>query len=89
MQKYRESRVLISWPRNPKRRTVEKLKINEIRNKARDMGVTFARHTHKTELIQAIQAAEGNCSCFATPKVGSCGQEGCCWRGACLEIAGS
>ena len=63
------------------------LKINEIRNKARDMGVTFARHTHKTELIQAIQSAEGNCSCFATPKVSSCGQESCCWRGDCLETA--
>ena len=66
---------------------METLKINEIRNKARDLGVTFARHTLKTDLIQAIQSAEGNCSCFATTKVGSCGQEGCCWRGACLEVA--
>ena len=66
---------------------MDKLKINDIRNKANDLGVTFDKSAKKTDLIKAIQVAEGNSPCFATPKVGSCGQESCCWRGDCLETA--
>ena len=62
---------------------MDKLKINDIRNKARDLGVTFDKSAKKTDLIQAIQAAEGNFPCFATPMVSSCGQDACCWRGDC------
>ena len=66
---------------------MNKLKINDIRKKASDLGVTFDKSATKTDLIQAIQTAEGNYSCFATPKVSSCGQENCCWRGDCREAA--
>lgn len=66
---------------------MEKLKINDIRKKARDLGVTFAKTAKKTDLIRGIQAAEGNCQCFATSTVSSCGQEQCSWRADCLDAA--
>lgn len=64
-----------------------KIKNNDIRKKASDMGVTFDKNATKTDLIQTIQTAEGNCPCFATSLVSSCGQESCCWRGDCRAIA--
>ena len=66
---------------------MDKLKITDLRNKARDLGVTFNKSATKTDLIKAIQVAEGNSPCFATPKVSSCGQDACCWRGDCSASA--
>ncbi len=37
----------------------------------------------RTELIRAIQRAEGNSDCFATMHVNDCGQEQCLWRIDC------
>ncbi|MFA5204483.1 MAG: SAP domain-containing protein [Lentisphaeria bacterium] len=64
-----------------------KIKNSDIRKKASDLGVTFDKDATQTELIQAIQTAEGNCPCFATSMISSCGQESCCWRGDCLTTA--
>jgi hypothetical protein len=66
---------------------MEKLTLNTIRKQARYLGATVDKNATKTDLIRAIQAAEGNYSCFATPLVTSCGQENCCWRGDCLKSA--
>ncbi len=37
----------------------------------------------KTQLIRAIQIAEGNNDCFATSQVQTCGQKNCLWREDC------
>ncbi len=37
----------------------------------------------RTELIRAIQRAEGNCDCFATMHVNDCNQLNCLWRVDC------
>jgi hypothetical protein len=37
----------------------------------------------RTELIRAIQRAEGNSACFATMHVNDCNQPKCLWRVDC------
>jgi hypothetical protein len=37
----------------------------------------------RTELIRAIQRAEGNSDCFATMHVNDCNQANCLWRTDC------
>ena len=39
----------------------------------------------KTELIRAIQAAEGNQQCYGTTN-GTCQWTNCCFRSDCLKI---
>jgi hypothetical protein len=39
----------------------------------------------KTELIRAIQAAEGNRQCYGTTN-GTCQWTSCCFRADCLKI---
>lgn len=58
------------------------MEMSEIRQKAQTLGIK-ATKTNKTELIRAIQGAEGNFPCFATAK-DFCDQLGCCFRGDCL-----
>jgi hypothetical protein len=38
---------------------------------------------NKTQLIRAIQKAEGNNECFASSQVPMCGQLNCLWREDC------
>jgi hypothetical protein len=38
---------------------------------------------NKTQLVRAIQKAEGNNECFATAQVQTCGQMNCLWREDC------
>ena len=66
---------------------MKKLKIRDIRKKVHDMGIPFDKNANRTNLVRAIQVAEGNAPCFATSKVRSCGQDACCWRADCLEAA--
>lgn len=53
------------------------------KKKAQSMGLSLNGLTQKESLIRAIQTAEGYQSCFATPKVADCGQNGCLWREDC------
>ncbi|MBI5492495.1 MAG: SAP domain-containing protein [Deltaproteobacteria bacterium] len=59
------------------------MQMEEIRQKAKTLGIK-ATGINKTELVRAIQGAEGNFPCFATAK-DYCDQLGCCFRGDCLE----
>lgn len=56
-----------------------------IREIARQKGVTPAR-LNKAKLITAIQKAEGNFDCFATPHVRKCNQLRCIWRQDCIAV---
>lgn len=58
------------------------MNLTEVKSKAKKVGVSAGK-MKKPELIRAIQLAEGNTDCFATPE-GSCDQENCCFRSDCL-----
>lgn len=58
------------------------VKIQDIRQIAKQLGVPSAK-MNKSELIQAIQSAEGNIPCFDKGKSAECGQSTCLWREDC------
>ncbi len=57
------------------------VKVREIaKNKGIDPGTM-----NKTELIRAIQRAEGYSECFATKNINQCEYLDCLWRGDCIK----
>lgn len=60
------------------------MRLAEVENKARTMGLKDTWKFSKKDLIRTIQRAEGNFPCFGTAK-GSCEQMACCWRADCLK----
>jgi len=60
------------------------MKIQDIREIARKHGVKAGK-LDKIELTRAIQKAEGNNACFATPSVRECNQMNCLWREDCMK----
>jgi hypothetical protein len=58
------------------------MKIQDIKDIAKKKGVNAGK-MNKTDLIRAIQKAEGNNACFATSSVLTCGQVNCLWRTDC------
>jgi len=63
------------------------MKIREIREIAGKKGVAGGKKMEKTELIRAIQKAEGNSPCFSTKPLDQCDQVNCLWREDCsLEV---
>ena len=56
-----------------------------IRDIAKLKGVAPAK-LNKVTLINAIQKAEGNFDCFATPYVKECNQLSCIWRHDCIAV---
>jgi len=62
------------------------MKMQEIRNLAKNLGVKTSVKK-KLDLIQTIQLAEGNFSCFASAKQGECDQAKCIWRNDCFVTA--
>lgn len=57
----------------------------QIKTKAKGLGVKPGK-MKKTELIHAIQLAEGNFDCFGKAE-GDCDQLACCFRDDCLGAA--
>ncbi|UCE98938.1 MAG: Rho termination factor N-terminal domain-containing protein [Planctomycetota bacterium] len=60
------------------------MKVNELKEKAKALGVTPGK-MKKTELIHSIQQAEGNSQCFGKSK-GQCVQTDCCFMKDCVKI---
>lgn len=58
------------------------MKLDEIKEMARKHGIKTAK-VRKSELVRAIQQAEGNEPCFDAGKAAECGQDGCLWRDDC------
>jgi hypothetical protein len=58
------------------------MKIQDIKSIAKKKSVTAGK-MNQTDLIRAIQKAEGNNACFATSSVQTCGQMNCMWRTDC------
>ncbi len=59
------------------------IKMSQVREKARELGLSAPVGISRTELIRSIQRAEGSFDCFGTAH-GYCDQLGCCWRSLCL-----
>jgi hypothetical protein len=59
---------------------IEMAKIIDIARKKHIDAATM----NKTELIRAIQKAEGHAECFATKHITGCEQIDCLWRGNCV-----
>jgi hypothetical protein len=62
----------------------KKMGMRQLRTKAKNVGVNPGE-MEKTELIHAIQTAEGFTACFGKSN-GYCSQEACCFRDDCLKI---
>lgn len=60
------------------------MKMTEVRDKAKSVGIDPGK-MKKTELIRAIQTAEGFNACFGTG-TGDCPYVDCCFRFDCVEI---
>jgi hypothetical protein len=58
------------------------MNMQDIRAIAKERGVKSS-NLKKVELVQALQAAEGNEQCFGVGKAAECGQEECCWKADC------
>lgn len=58
------------------------MKMQKIREIAKKKGVEAGK-MGKTELIRAIQRAEGNKDCFAGENASGCDQVNCLWRADC------
>lgn len=63
---------------------VNSMKMPEIKMKAKALGVNPGK-MRKTELIRAIQTAEGNTPCYGWSN-GRCANIDCCFMKDCLKI---
>lgn len=63
------------------------MQMQEIRNRAKTIGIKASVKQTKVDLVRSIQVAEGNFSCFATAVNGECDQTGCLWREDCFALA--
>lgn len=61
----------------------KKMLLRDIMDIAEKMGVA-AGDLSRTELIRAIQRAEGYSDCFMTGQVRTCGQLNCLWYQECV-----
>lgn len=60
------------------------MKMQDITKIGAKIGVKTGK-MKKTELIRAIQRAEGNTDCFSTSQVKTCGQVACLWLEDCSK----
>lgn len=58
------------------------MKIDEIKGIARQHQIKVGK-AKKSELVRAIQQAEGNLQCFDSNISKECGQDACLWREDC------
>ena len=58
------------------------MKIDEIKGIAKRHNLKLGK-ANKSELVRAIQQAEGNLPCFGSNSANACGQFNCLWRADC------
>ena len=59
------------------------MKLQEIKTIAEQKGIVSGK-MKKADVIKAIQAAEGNDTCFGSSNAAACGQNDCAWREDCM-----
>lgn len=64
--------------------TNKHLSVSEIQTKAKGLGIIPGK-MNKTDLIHAIQTAEGNTPCYGWSN-GNCPYTDCCFMADCLKI---
>jgi hypothetical protein len=74
---------LIKCKKRPERGT-DLMDMLKIIDRARKKDIEPAT-MNKTELIRAIQIAEGHSECFATKHITGCEEIDCSWRGDCIR----
>ena len=62
------------------------MRMQEIKDMVKTMGIMMMKGMNKTALIRAIQRAEGNPECFTTMDPAMCSQMNCIWRKDCLSM---
>lgn len=60
------------------------MKMAEIQNRAKALGVQKTSRLRKGELVRTIQQTEGNQDCFGASWRFDCRQHDCSWREDCL-----
>ena len=60
------------------------MKLIEIRKRAERLGITAGKMRRKSEIIRAIQVAEGHLPSFGENS-GNCPYDDCCWWDDCLK----
>jgi hypothetical protein len=60
------------------------MKADELKEKAKKLGLKVAPKAKKVEIVRAIQTAEGNNACYQTGMMSGCSQNQCCWREDCV-----
>jgi len=65
----------------------DQVRMEEVRARAKVLGVKNTFGLSKVELIRRIQRAEGNFDCFGTA-IDCCDQSQCCFREDCLKPPG-
>ena len=63
------------------------MKMQNVRELGRHLGLTFRVGTTKTQAIRAIQLSEGNFDCFGRARSGFCDQQACLFRHECLRLS--
>ena len=63
------------------------MKLQEMREIAKRLGLAKADSLKKVQLVREIQRREGNFDCFATAHDGHCDQSACVWRADCFKDA--
>jgi hypothetical protein len=58
------------------------MKIDDVRKIASQQGIKAGK-AKKSDLVRAIQQAEGNAACFDSNNSAHCGQPACLWREDC------
>ena len=65
--------------------TEDIMSINEVRKKAKGMGINTYR-LKKSDIIHSIQRVENNIECFGTQRVDYCCEHDCLWRNDCILL---
>lgn len=60
--------------------------INEVRTRAKALGLSGLGRQRKADIILQIQQAENNTPCFGSEGRRQCPYEDCCWREDCLKV---
>jgi len=61
------------------------MKMEDVKKKAKKLGINSGKMS-KTDLIQAIQKAEGNTPCYGNSNNGNCPYTNCCFRSDCFKV---
>jgi len=63
------------------------MKMQDVRELGRKLGLKFPVGTTKVQAIRMVQKAEGNFDCFGRAENGFCNQKGCLFYVECLRVS--